>query len=90
MVGRVHAADYVEFVSELSSKVEQSDQPIPYTPRVQTMFNNAQWPGGNEVKDGLESDTFFSKGSMNAALRAVRRVWGLGSGGWTRFVRQIA
>ena len=34
----VHSQDYLEFVRNLSISVEQNQEPVPFTPRVQTAF----------------------------------------------------
>ncbi|EKX33460.1 hypothetical protein GUITHDRAFT_120362 [Guillardia theta CCMP2712] len=67
---RVHSRAYVSFVRELSEQVASSEGPVPFTPRVQTALASSGTRGGWETADG-EGDTFFSKGSYRAALRAA-------------------
>lgn len=72
-VGRVHSAAYIAFIKQLSIQVEEAEQPVPFTPRVQTALSKDK-KGGDWERGGSEGDTFFSRGSMAAALRAAGAV----------------
>jgi len=67
-----HESKYIDFVHELHGKVSTGGDPVPFTPRVQAMHGIAE----NKVKDEMGCDTFFSSGSLPAALRAVGAVCG--------------
>jgi len=64
-----HDAKYIDFVFDLHNKVAVGST-VPFTPRVQVMHG----VGRKDVKDELGCDTFFSKGSLPAALRAAGAV----------------
>ena len=63
---RAHAASYISFVFDLHQQVLQQGAALPFTPRVQSSVLNSP-------PEGLKSwsDTFFSQGSLGAALRAA-------------------
>lgn len=63
---KVHSTEYVKCVVDLSHKVSKG-QTIAFTPRVQDSLRGGSGGGGDINR---ESDTTFSKGSLNAALRA--------------------
>uniref|UniRef100_A0A6S8HTR1 histone deacetylase n=1 Tax=Amphora coffeiformis TaxID=265554 RepID=A0A6S8HTR1_9STRA len=83
LLKRVHGAEYLSFVHDLSKDLErkikgshddESDKPapvVPFTPMVQrTMIKINE----EHVKLGVNSDTAFSAGSLRAARRAAGAV----------------
>ncbi len=84
LLSRVHSAEYLTFVNDLSKelekrKAEQSSQDdsskntlnsvVPFTPMVQRTMRI-----DTDVKKGSHSDTSFSSGSLKAARRAAGAV----------------
>jgi len=64
-VGTVHCKDYVESVQDLALSLSvASPQAVPFTPHVQHRA------GYSVTKSPTASDTFFSAGSLDAALYA--------------------
>ena len=51
--------------------IAQPDRPVPFTPQVQKLM---QLQSDEEIKDADKSDTTFSAGSLQAALRAAGSV----------------
>lgn len=77
MLGRVHSADYIAFVNNLSKKVVQSEETskltsVPFTPHVQRFLRNDGET--EELKNPDLCDTSFSPGTLNAARRAAGSV----------------
>lgn len=84
LLSRVHSAEYLTFVNDLSKelekrKLEQSNEEnggnktansvVPFTPMVQRTMRRE-----TDVKKGSHSDTSFSSGSLKAARRAAGAV----------------
>ncbi|CAM9456091.1 unnamed protein product, partial [Phaeothamnion confervicola] len=71
---RVHSADYIKFVDNLSRQLEEGGNDamaVPFTPQVQKgMLHKAS----GEVKQSETCDTSFSAGSLRAARRAAGAV----------------
>mmetsp|Transcript_20406 Transcript_20406/g.33667 ORF Transcript_20406/g.33667 Transcript_20406/m.33667 type:complete len:720 (+) Transcript_20406:342-2501(+) len=65
-----HEKKYIDFVFDLHGNVSRMGSPVPFTPRVQVMNGVEE----HKVKDETGCDTFFSQGSLPAALRAVGAV----------------
>jgi len=70
-LSRVHSEKYIRFVFDLAKMMEKNKTPVPFTPKVQETVNKM---GEHELKDGSISDTSFSEGSLDAALRAAGAV----------------
>ena len=51
-VSKVHSAEYVNFVKNLSIAVEGALEPVPFTPRVQTAF-----PGRTDGNGTVKPDS---------------------------------
>lgn len=89
LLSRVHSSEYLKFVNNLSKDLEKkmklsetgsistsehSTTPppvVPFTPMVQRQMINLH---GSAIKEGINSDTAFSAGSLRAARRAVGAV----------------
>jgi len=81
LLSRVHSAEYLTFVNDLSKELEkrrkddqnsenQQNAPVvPFTPMVQRTMRR-----DGPVKKGTHSDTSFSSGSLRAARRAAGAV----------------
>ena len=65
-----HSEEYIDFVYKLSEEV-QSTGPVPFTPRVQ---ESVQSLDQSQLKNPDLCDTSFSKGSLQASLRATGAV----------------
>lgn len=65
-----HSEEYINFVYKLSEEV-QSTGPVPFTPRVQ---ESVQSLDASQLKNPDLCDTSFSKGSLQASLRATGAV----------------
>lgn len=82
LLGRVHSADYIAFVTNLSKQVKeqlqnepeipfQPPKPVPFTPMVQKhIFRQIS----EELKSSEDCDTSFSVGTLDAARRAAGAV----------------
>ena len=70
-LSRVHSEKYIRFVFDLAKMMEKNKTPVPFTPKVQETVNKM---GEHELKEGSLSDTSFSEGSLDAALRAAGAV----------------
>jgi acetoin utilization deacetylase AcuC-like enzyme len=70
-LARVHSNDYIRFIHELSKQVARSGEPVAFTPRVQLAVSDVS---AEKIKSNELCDTSFSKGSLNAARRAVASV----------------
>jgi hypothetical protein len=78
LLGRVHAAEYLTFVNDLSKQVQSnqyeeqlSSITVPFTPQVQKYVMNHPV---NLIKRDESCDTSFSAGTLNAARRAAGAV----------------
>ena len=75
LISRVHSAEYLAFVNELSKTLEKNRQEdtsitsVPFTPHVQREVLR-----GANIKIKEHSDTSFSAGSLRAARRAAGSV----------------
>jgi len=79
LISRVHSAEYLTFVNDLSKMLEKrmkeengnlSTPPsVPFTPNVQRKVLK-----GKDIKENSHSDTSFSSGSLRAARRAAGAV----------------
>ena len=68
---QVHSEDYVKFVKNLSVSVSDKADPVPFTPRVMTAMSKTN---ESSLVVKADSDTFFSRGSYQAALKACGAV----------------
>ncbi len=75
LLGRVHAAEYLTFVNELSKQVRGDDDigqmTVPFTPQVQKHIMHHP---SDLLKRDDTCDTSFSPGTLNAARRAAGAV----------------
>lgn len=74
LLSRVHSAEYITFVDNLSKQLQQStgpDRPLPFTPQIQRVLLRQN---SEETKNGEFSDTAFSAGTLTAARRAAGAV----------------
>lgn len=76
-ITRAHSVEYYDLVVGLGNSVADADDPVPFTPMIQRELR--QLPD-HKVKREEACDTGFSKGSLQAALRACGAVcevsWG--------------
>eukprot|EP00939_MAST-03C_sp_MAST-3C-sp1_P001936 g1936.t1 len=70
-LSRVHSEKYIRFVFDLAKTMQKQQTPVPFTPKIQRSLNKMD---EHDLKDGAISDTSFSKGSLDAALRAAGAV----------------
>ncbi len=70
-LSRVHHAEYIRFIHDLSKQVAIDGRTVPFTPKVQKHLTSLPL---DETKDSDDCDTSFSKGSLRAARRAVGAV----------------
>lgn len=70
-VQRVHSTAYIELLLDLKKQVSRSHDPVPLTPRLQVGLHGTC---NSRAKAPEFSDTSFSKGTLNAALRAAGSV----------------
>jgi SHAQKYF class myb-like DNA-binding protein len=72
-LARVHSAEYIRFVNDLSKKLEVEGGPtsVPFTPMVQRTLMRKNT---TDLKPGEFCDTSFSSGSLRAARRAAGSV----------------
>jgi len=68
---RVHSAQYIRFIHDLSMQVTKDGAVIPFTPKVQKSIGKIP---DAETKEEDICDTSFSRGSLPAARRAVGAV----------------
>ena len=68
---RVHSAQYIRFIHDLSMQVTKDGAVIPFTPKVQKSMGKIP---DAETKEEDICDTSFSRGSLPAARRAVGAV----------------
>jgi hypothetical protein len=76
LLGRVHCAEYLTFVNDLSKQVQGGEEgvfraPVPFTPQVQ---RHVMHQSSEELKRDENCDTSFSAGTLNAARRAAGAV----------------
>lgn len=62
-----HSKRYIRLVRSLDEHVKSRENPVPFTPVVQ---RGVQRTSLNDLKQPKHSDTYFSSGTLKAALRA--------------------
>ena len=67
MVIRAHSAEYFDLLHSLCASLGDHDNPVPFTPAVQ---RGLRLVPSDQAKSDESCDTSFSKGSLQAALRA--------------------
>ncbi len=77
-ITRAHSLEYYDLVVGLGNTVADADDPVPFTPMIQRELR--QLPD-HKVKREEACDTGFSKGSLQAALRACGAVCEVSLGG---------